>query len=148
MYNKDAKVRVDNIGLDNLWRLRVFIDGPYGTPSYSIFDSEHAVLVGAGIGVTPFASILQSIMKQYKRKLAKCPNCHVNLGKHFCSTEKLQVKKVDFIWVTRDQRSLEWFITMLSQMEIEQRKVMIQSEKETGVPAKMFMESHLYVGVN
>jgi len=40
----------------------VYIDGPYGTPSTHIFQAEHAVLIGAGIGVTPFSSILQSIM--------------------------------------------------------------------------------------
>ncbi len=67
MYKKEAKVNLNSIGLDNLWRLRVFIDGPYGTPSYHIFDSEHAVLIGAGIGITPFASILQSIMNKYRR---------------------------------------------------------------------------------
>lgn len=41
-----------------------FVDGPYGTPTRQIFASEHAVLIGAGIGITPFASILQSIMYQ------------------------------------------------------------------------------------
>lgn len=76
---------------------------------------------------------------------AKCPNCNINLGKHLCSPDKLNVKKVDFIWVTREQRSLEWFITMLSKMEIEQRKYIKRMEKETGEPVKMFMESHLYV---
>ncbi len=69
MYTKDNVVKLETIGLDNVWRLRVLIDGPYGTPSYSIFDSEHAVLVGAGIGITPFASILQSAMKRYKQSL-------------------------------------------------------------------------------
>lgn len=39
-----------------------YVDGPYGTPTRQIFTSEHAVLIGAGIGITPFASILQSIM--------------------------------------------------------------------------------------
>lgn len=38
------------------------MDGPYGTPTHRIFTSERAALVGAGIGITPFASILQSIM--------------------------------------------------------------------------------------
>ena len=58
---------MNSIGLENLWRLRVFIDGPYGTPSYHIFDAEHAVLIGAGIGITPFASILQSLMHKYRQ---------------------------------------------------------------------------------
>lgn len=42
-----------------------YIDGPYGTPTRRIFTSEHAVLIGAGIGITPFASILQSIMYRW-----------------------------------------------------------------------------------
>jgi len=37
------------------------IDGPYGAPAEDVFDNEVAVLVGTGIGVTPFASILKTI---------------------------------------------------------------------------------------
>ena len=37
------------------------IDGPFGAASDTVFDYPVAVLVGAGIGVTPFASILKSI---------------------------------------------------------------------------------------
>lgn len=40
---------------------RVMIDGPFGSASEDVFKFEVAVLVGAGIGVTPFASILKSI---------------------------------------------------------------------------------------
>lgn len=45
--------------------LEIYIDGPYGAPSSHIFRAQHAVLIGTGIGVTPFASILQSIMHRY-----------------------------------------------------------------------------------
>ena len=31
--------------------LEVYVDGPYGTPATEIFESEHAVLVAAGIGI-------------------------------------------------------------------------------------------------
>jgi len=47
---------------------QVEIDGPYGTPWSHIFHAIHAVLIAAGIGVTPYASvasILQSIMNRY-----------------------------------------------------------------------------------
>src|SRR6266850_1521759 len=37
----------------------VRIDGPYGGLAEDVFNSEVAVLIGAGIGVTPFASILK-----------------------------------------------------------------------------------------
>ena len=55
--------------------MQIFIDGPYGTPSVHIFEAEHAVLVGAGIGVTPFASILQSIVAKHANAKHACPNC-------------------------------------------------------------------------
>lgn len=45
--------------------LEIFIEGPYGAPSSHIFGAQHAILIGTGIGVTPFASILQSIMHRY-----------------------------------------------------------------------------------
>lgn len=40
---------------------RVAIDGPFGTASEDVFRYEVVMLVGAGIGVTPFASILKSV---------------------------------------------------------------------------------------
>ena len=45
--------------------LEIFVDGPFGSPSSNIYRAEHAVLIGTGIGVTPFASILQSIMHRH-----------------------------------------------------------------------------------
>ncbi len=56
-------------------RKQVYIDGPYGAPSQHIFDSDHAVLIGAGIGITPFASILQSIHEQHKMATKMCRRC-------------------------------------------------------------------------
>ena len=37
------------------------IDGPFGAPAEDVFNNEIAILVGCGIGVTPFASILKNI---------------------------------------------------------------------------------------
>jgi NADPH oxidase len=37
------------------------IDGPYGAPAEDVFNCEMAILVGTGIGVTPFSSILKNI---------------------------------------------------------------------------------------
>lgn len=46
---------------------------------------------------------------------------------------------MDFIWVTREQRSLEWFISLLAQMEIEQQRLRQNSDKGP------LLEVHLYV---
>uniref|UniRef100_A0A4W3HCC2 FAD-binding FR-type domain-containing protein n=1 Tax=Callorhinchus milii TaxID=7868 RepID=A0A4W3HCC2_CALMI len=44
----------------------ILVDGPFGTASEDVFQYEVSVLVGAGIGVTPFASILKSIWYKYQ----------------------------------------------------------------------------------
>ena len=81
-------------------RLRVLIDGPHSAPSSTVFSSEHAVLVATGIGVTPFASILQSLLQR------------VRTGQ---STG--QLRRLDFIWVNREYRSLQWFLLLLRDLE-------------------------------
>ena len=42
----------------------MFIDGPYGTPIQGLTTVDHAILIAAGIGVTPFASVLQHILNE------------------------------------------------------------------------------------
>jgi NAD(P)H-flavin reductase len=41
------------------------IDGPFGAASEEVFDFKTVMLVGGGIGVTPFASILKHIRYTY-----------------------------------------------------------------------------------
>lgn len=77
-----------------------YLDGPYGTPSTHIFASKVAVLIGAGIGVTPFAAILKSIFLRREAGI-----------------ETPTVEKVHFIWMNRDQFSFKWFSDMLGDLE-------------------------------
>ncbi|XP_055351648.1 NADPH oxidase 5-like [Paramacrobiotus metropolitanus] len=97
----------------------VHIKGPYGTPSGKIFQAQHAMLICAGIGVTPFSSILQSIVIRHRNALShNVIQSHepISLG----NTTKLQ--KVDFIWVVKNQRNLEWFMELLEGLDAEQYK--------------------------
>jgi predicted ferric reductase/Ca2+-binding EF-hand superfamily protein len=80
----------------------VHLDGPYGTPSTHIFESKYAILIGAGIGVTPFASILKSMLYR---------------SQHGSSGMRLQ--KVHFYWLNREQKAFEWFVELLSKLEAE-----------------------------
>lgn len=99
--------------------LKILIDGPYSSPSAEIFRSEHAVLIATGIGVTPFASILQSIVYHNERRKQKCPSCtHQFLDSRQPLVCKL--RKVDFVWINRDQKSFEWFIKLLAELEVSQ----------------------------
>lgn len=58
------------------------VDGPFGTASEDVFDYEVSMLVGAGIGVTPFASILKSIWYKFKDSNPKLRTRKVKQLKH------------------------------------------------------------------
>ena len=97
--------RVASSGLDPAIRKilpRVFVDGPFGSASEDVFKYEVAVLVGAGIGVTPFASILKSIW--YRMNYPQ---------------QKTRLRKVYFFWVCRDFGSFEWFRSLLMAIEAQ-----------------------------
>ena len=83
---------------------RVFIDGPFGSASEDVFKFEVAVLVGAGIGVTPFASILKSIWYRMNYPQRKT---------------RTRLRKVYFFWVCRDFGSFEWFRSLLMAIEAQ-----------------------------
>ncbi|NXW62262.1 NOX5 oxidase, partial [Eurystomus gularis] len=126
------------VGLGETHRIcniKCYIDGPYGTPTWRIFTSEHAVLIGAGIGITPFASILQSIMYRYRRRKQSCPSCHYSWCEDL-RDEEMTLRKVDFIWINRDQKHFEWFVSLLTKLEME------QAEQE---PGGRFLEMHMYM---
>lgn len=64
---------------------RMGVDGPFGTASEDVFDYEVSMLVGAGIGVTPFASILKSIWYKFKDSNPKLRTRKVTIQlKPFC----------------------------------------------------------------
>ncbi|XP_056455547.1 NADPH oxidase 5-like [Gadus chalcogrammus] len=118
-----------------LCNIKCYVDGPYGTPTRQIFASEHAVLIGAGIGITPFASILQSIMYRYRRRKQNCPNCSYSWCENIIDSD-MKLRKVDFIWINRDQKSFEWFVSLLTKLEMD------QADEE---PDGRFLEMHMYM---
>lgn len=91
---------VNNIGgMLDLPKLRV--DGPFGTLcSNEFLDNEVLLMIGAGIGVTPFASVLKEIWHTiqqpgYRHKL----------------------KRVRFVWIARNTESFEWFQDVIESVE-------------------------------
>jgi hypothetical protein len=44
--------------------IRIGIDGPYGAPAQRFYDFSHTILVGSGIGITPFSGILVDLQAQ------------------------------------------------------------------------------------
>ncbi|XP_066509382.1 cytochrome b-245 heavy chain-like isoform X1 [Hoplias malabaricus] len=83
------------------WELpRVAVDGPFGTASEDVFRYEVVMLVGAGIGVTPFASILKSVWY-----------------KHVQQNTNVFTKKIYFYWLCPETQAFEWFADLLQSLE-------------------------------
>jgi len=55
------------------------------------------MLIAAGIGVTPYASVLRQIRYKLKHK-----------------PESMKLKKVWFYWSNRDEGAWEWFVELLN----------------------------------
>jgi len=83
------------------------IDGPFGAASEEVFKYKTVVLVGAGIGVTPFASILKHIK-----------NCIQKVGSS-STAARTPIDKVYFYWICRDKTAFAWFSNMLAALERE-----------------------------
>ncbi|KAI1419508.1 ferric reductase NAD binding domain-containing protein [Xylaria sp. FL1777] len=108
---------------------RVYIDGPFGSASEDVFKYEVSVLCGAGIGVTPFASILKSIW--YRMNYPQ---------------KKTRLAKVYFFWICRDFGSFEWFRSLL--MAIEAQDVDGRIEIHTYLTAKIKADDATNIMIN
>ncbi|KAF7368827.1 Superoxide-generating NADPH oxidase heavy chain subunit A [Mycena venus] len=97
---------------------RIMIDGPFGTATEDFLNYETIMLVGAGIGVTPFASILKSIwyrMNNFSHGSRTRLSKVISLG--FPPVLYLMPSKVYFTWVIRDFNTAEWFHSLLHALE-------------------------------
>ncbi|KAJ2613711.1 hypothetical protein EV177_002402 [Coemansia sp. RSA 1804] len=81
---------------------QVLVDGPFGSASEDVFNHEIAMLFCAGIGCTPFASVLKSIWYRLSYR-----------------DGSFRLRKVYFFWVQRDTKSFEWFQDLLKAIEEE-----------------------------
>ncbi|KAM0321458.1 hypothetical protein ACHAQA_010105 [Verticillium albo-atrum] len=97
------------------------IDGPYGAPAEDVFENEVAILIGMGIGVTPWASILKNIW--YLRQGSKPPT---------------RLRRIEFVWVCKDVNSFEWFQSLLSSLEA-------QSAEAGRLGSGEFLSIHTYL---
>ncbi|KAK3606296.1 hypothetical protein CHS0354_037972 [Potamilus streckersoni] len=87
----------------------LFLDGPFGEGHQDWYRFPVSVLIGGGIGVTPFASILKDIAHKSK------------IGTRFpCA-------KVYFLWVTRTQKQFEWLTDIIREVETTDHKNLVST---------------------
>ncbi|KAL5006128.1 hypothetical protein ScPMuIL_017286 [Solemya velum] len=86
----------------------LYLDGPFGEGHQDWYKFRVSVLVGGGIGVTPFASILKDIVHRSKLAAVRFP-----------------CQKVYFLWVSRNQKQFEWLTDIIREVEINDHKNLV-----------------------
>ncbi|CAH2071135.1 unnamed protein product [Thlaspi arvense] len=114
----------------------LLIDGPYGAPAQDHWKYDVLLLVGLGIGATPFISILRdllnNIVKQQEQAechSGSCSNSNMSSDHSFsCLNSEagnripqnrrrtLKTKNAYFYWVTREQGSFDWFRDIMNEI--------------------------------
>lgn len=80
---KNAVYRLLLFAWSHFLFLQLYLDGPFGEGHQEWTDYEVSVLVGAGIGVTPFASILKDLVFKSSVKCKfHCKKVHRQLHGH------------------------------------------------------------------
>nr|POE60062.1 respiratory burst oxidase like protein a [Quercus suber] len=88
---------------------RIYIDGPYGAASQDHVKYDIVVLIGLGIGATPFLSILKDVANSN-------PKAHFDhTGCRDCSIKKGPLKSYLY-WITREQSSFDWFRDVMKEI--------------------------------
>ncbi|XP_022106814.1 NADPH oxidase 4-like isoform X1 [Acanthaster planci] len=75
---------------------KIYIDGPFGSPSEDVFRYNTSICIAGGVGVTPFAAVLNSLLEAQ-------PN-------------STKLRRLYFIWVCRHVKNFEWFMETISQL--------------------------------
>ncbi|XP_076832303.1 NADPH oxidase 4 [Brachyhypopomus gauderio] len=71
---------------------KVYVDGPFGSPSEEVFNYEVSVCVAGGIGVTPFACVMQALLDEWRQ---------------------WKLQRLYFVWVCRELKAFYWFAELL-----------------------------------
>nr|XP_057936309.1 NADPH oxidase 4 [Doryrhamphus excisus] len=71
---------------------KLYVDGPFGSPSEEVFNYDVSLCVAGGIGVTPFACVLHALLDGWKG---------------------FRLKRLYFVWVCRELQSFYWFAELL-----------------------------------
>lgn len=144
----------------------VLVQGPYGAPSEAVWNHEHVVLVAAGIGVTPFSSIIQTYSRRMaEREIARsmadglAEQCKLKLAdetvtklmkkqllRSLCAEEScaaaLKTEKIDFVWVNKELGAFSWFMSLLTQVEADAFRIARATAEKGGTS---YVNTRLYL---
>lgn len=114
--------------------IRVGIDGPFGAPAQRFYDYNYSIIVGGGIGVTPFSAILtdleesfterkdswaerrrsRSISRRQSRQSSRAPSESDKPEQEPATRHPNPDRRIDFHWTVREKNNLLWFSDLLN----------------------------------
>ncbi|KAF2743229.1 hypothetical protein M011DRAFT_411012 [Sporormia fimetaria CBS 119925] len=90
-------------------RIIIGIDGPFGAPAQRFYEYEYSMVVGAGIGITPFSGILTDLQyNELQRTQSKERDSSSD------NSPYANHRRIDFHWMVRDRNNLLWFSDLLN----------------------------------
>ncbi|OVA02147.1 Cytochrome b245 [Macleaya cordata] len=96
---------------------KIYIDGPYGAASQDHVKYDIVVLIGLGIGATPFISVIKDIVHRLQNPTMEDEEAGVTKGS----------SQAYLYWVTREQSSFQWFSDVIKEIsEKTQEKAVIE----------------------
>lgn len=134
---KSGLLRADETTKKSLPKL--LIDGPYGAPAQDYRNYDVLLLVGLGIGATPFISILKDLLNNIVKQEEQADSVSDfsrtsdnSVGSNDSNTNRVSPKRKKalkttnayFYWVTREQGSFDWFKGVMNEVaDLDQRGV-------------------------
>ncbi|KAL5206554.1 hypothetical protein ABZP36_034763 [Zizania latifolia] len=117
---------------------RLLVDGPYGAPAQDFRNYDVLLLVGLGIGATPFISILRDLLNNIKlaeellELTMETSRSEDSANSFSVSTASSNRKReyrtrcAHFYWVTREPLSFEWFKGVMNDVAEMDKKGVIE----------------------
>ncbi|TVY53411.1 putative respiratory burst oxidase-like protein [Lachnellula cervina] len=96
--------------------IKVCIDGPFGAPAQRFYEFDQSIILGSGIGVTPYSGILTDLQARVDRQReGNSPAPSVN-EKPAGPRKAPKYRRVDFHWIVKDRNQLRWFSDLLNKV--------------------------------
>nr|GME16654.1 respiratory burst oxidase homolog protein E-like isoform X1 [Ipomoea batatas] len=108
---------------------RLLVDGPYGAPAQDYHNYDVLLLVGLGIGATPFISILRDLLNNSRTEDQMDSNTEnsasddswtsfasSSIASSTAKKKTQRAKRAHFYWVTREPGSFEWFKGVMNEV--------------------------------
>ncbi|KAF2171030.1 hypothetical protein M409DRAFT_19003 [Zasmidium cellare ATCC 36951] len=140
--------------------IHVGVDGPFGAPAQRFYDYDYSIIVGGGIGITPFSAVLTDLEEHYSQerdpweqrrrsrsmsrpgsRSRRTSQATTPVGSRNDRNEKDTMprrprnpeRRVDFHWTVREKNNLLWFSDLLNRAIVRAEPLARQSKLDLNI---------------